>query len=76
VLRPVGGGLLPEPPVGVGVPPAAEEPVGLPEAEEVLSDADLLDTPGGGRLGVGAHRFDPIGPVIAVAEQVEVVIQH
>ena len=70
MLRPVGGGLLPEPAVGVGVPPPGQEPVGLPETEQVLGDADLLDAPGGGRLGVGAHRFDPIGPIFAVTEQV------
>ena len=65
---PVGGRLRPEPAVGVGVPPAAEQAVGLAEAEEVLGDADLLDAPGGGRLGVGAHRLDPVRAVLSVPQ--------
>ena len=65
---PVGGRLRPEPAVGVGVPPAAEQAVGLAEAEEVLGDADLLDAPGGGRLGVGAHRLDPVRAVLPVPQ--------
>ncbi len=76
VLRPVGGGLGPEQAVGIGVPPSGQEPVCLPEPEKVFRDADLLDTAGCGRFGVGAYRFDPIGPIFAVTEQVEVVIEH
>ena len=76
MFRPVGGGLVAEPAVGVGVPPSVEEAVGLAETEQVLGDADLLDPPGRRRLGIGAHRFGPVGPIIAVAEQMEVVIEH
>jgi len=73
---PVGGGLGPEAAVGVGVHTAGQEAVGLAEAEEVIGDADLLHAAGGGGLGVGAHRIGPVGPVLPVAEQMQVIIQH